>query len=98
MAIQPLVLLTTALHTLPYLWSSTRPFKVEYITVNKGSTLRVLVYMPPPRRNNTTKTTHLRPLHLDIHDGAFIGGNPEEGAAFCKRVARDTGAVVVSPT
>ncbi|KXJ85315.1 Alpha/Beta hydrolase protein [Microdochium bolleyi] len=99
LAIQPLVLLTTAIHTLPYLWPTTRPFTVEYITVDTGSTLRVLVYVPSPRKDTTTATpAPLRPLHLDIHGGAFIGGNPEEGAAFCSRVARETGAVVVSPT
>jgi acetyl esterase/lipase len=39
-----------------------------------------------------------RPLHLDVHGGGFIGGLPESDAAFCARLARETGAVVISTT
>ncbi|KAJ1322868.1 acetyl esterase [Microdochium nivale] len=109
LAMQPLVLLTTALHTLPYLMPRSRPFNVERITVDTGVTLRVLVYRPngaaaliirPPLENShlAGRRQGLLPLHLDLHGGAFIGGHPEEGAAFCRRVADETGAVVVSPT
>ncbi|KAL8685476.1 MAG: hypothetical protein Q9218_007736, partial [Villophora microphyllina] len=38
----------------------------------------------------------LRPLHVDIHGGGFIGGIPEYDAPFCTQVAKSTGAVVVS--
>lgn len=40
----------------------------------------------------------LRPLHVDIHGGGFIGGIPEYDAPFCTQVAKTTGAVVVSLT
>ncbi|KAJ6439376.1 pathway-specific nitrogen regulator [Purpureocillium lavendulum] len=43
---------------------------------------------PPPQP--------LRPLHVEIHGGSFIGGLPESNAAFDARVAAETGAVVVS--
>lgn len=37
-----------------------------------------------------------RPVHLDIHGGAFIGGNPEANHRFCSAIAEGTGAIVVS--
>ncbi|OAL45069.1 alpha/beta-hydrolase [Pyrenochaeta sp. DS3sAY3a] len=46
--------------------------------------------------NTTTKHTDLRPLHIDIHGGGFIGGLPEHNARFCAFVAAHTAAVVVS--
>jgi acetyl esterase/lipase len=48
--------------------------------------------------NKANSGRKLRPLHLDIHGGAFIGGLPENFAPFDDRVARETGAVVVSIT
>jgi acetyl esterase/lipase len=38
----------------------------------------------------------LRPLHLNMHGGAFLGGCPEMDADFCSRLATETGAVVIS--
>lgn len=37
-----------------------------------------------------------RPIHLDIHGGAFLGGIPEYDAPFCMELAKRTGAVVIS--
>jgi len=46
----------------------------------------------------TGDENRLRPLHLDCHGGAFVGGLPESDAAFCARVAQETGAIVISTT
>ncbi len=50
----------------------------------------------PLQTSSLASTQTLRPLHLDCHGGAFIGGVSESDAAFCDRVARETGALVVS--
>ncbi|KAL4878276.1 Alpha/Beta hydrolase protein [Aspergillus karnatakaensis] len=39
-----------------------------------------------------------RPIHLNIHGGAFLGGLPEGNAWFCYELAQRSGAVVVSTT
>lgn len=46
----------------------------------------------------TGDESRLRPLHLDCHGGDFLGGLPEIDAAFCSRLAQETGAVVISTT
>jgi acetyl esterase/lipase len=38
----------------------------------------------------------LKPLHVDIHSGGFIGGWLENGARWCTYLRSQTGAVVVS--
>jgi acetyl esterase/lipase len=50
--------------------------------------------------NNQTSTANLRlrPLHIDIHGGSFIGGFPEQGSRFCSLLSSRTGAVVISCT
>ncbi|KAL8659827.1 MAG: hypothetical protein Q9202_006926 [Teloschistes flavicans] len=52
----------------------------------------LLVYVEMSSR----PANNLRPLHVDIHGGGFIGGIPEYDAPFCTQVAKTTGAVVVS--
>ncbi|KAL3959620.1 hypothetical protein ACCO45_004737 [Purpureocillium lilacinum] len=75
-------------------------------THRAGPLLRVLVFKAPghgARKVNADSDTAvpeqqqpLRPLHIEIHGGSFIGGLPESNAAFDARVAAETGAVVVS--
>lgn len=62
-----------------------------------GGTSRVLVYNHPSRCSKL-KSDKKRPLHIDIHGGAFIGGIPEYDAPFCMQLAEKTDAVVVSLT
>lgn len=89
---QPLAFITYSIHSLPYLYS--RPFKTKWIKVSSGQTLRILILKDVNPRFN--RNGELRPLHLDIHGGAFIGGQPEEGLPFLRRLAKETGAVVIS--
>lgn len=93
LALQPLALLTNCIGALPFVFRA--PFTVEYLPVAPGRELRVLVYRDPSPSGSEAKP---RPLHLDIHGGAFVGGLPENSARFCTRVARETGAVVISTT
>lgn len=90
--LQPTSLITYSIETLPYLFS--RPFEVEYLPVWTDRSVRALVFKAP----GTGHGRKLRPLHIDIHGGAFIGGTAEGQAVFNNRVANETGAVVVSVT
>ncbi|KAF2653426.1 alpha/beta-hydrolase [Lophiostoma macrostomum CBS 122681] len=51
---------------------------------------------------NTSKRARggneLRPLHIDIHGGSFIGGIPEQNARWCTLLSSRTGAIVISCT
>ena len=95
--LQPIALLTYTIKALPYI--SSRPFVICYIpTRRSGESVRALVYNHPVKRSESPATTKKRPLHIDIHGGAFIGGIPEYDASFCNQLARSTGAVVVSIT
>ena len=93
--LQPITYMTYALTCSPWLFS--RAFTTEYITVDTGRMFRILVFKA---KDNTSKPSHdkLRPLHLDVHGGAFMGGKPESDARFCDLLARTTGAVVISAT
>ncbi|KPM43419.1 hypothetical protein AK830_g3147 [Neonectria ditissima] len=77
---------------IPYLFS--RPFTVEYLPIWPGRSSRALIH----KASGAGRGRRLRPLHVDIHSGAFIGGIPESLARFDDRVAKETGAVVVSIT
>ncbi|KAK0388176.1 hypothetical protein NLU13_4421 [Sarocladium strictum] len=93
--LQPTVFLTYSIGKAPYVFSS--PFQVEYLPVGPdGSLARALVFKPGERKISGGRK--LRPLHVDIHGGAFIGGMPENFASFNERIANETGAVVVSIT
>lgn len=93
--LQPLSFLTYSVHKAPYFFS--RPFAVEYLPVGpNGSHVRALVFKS--KDTEASKGRKLRPLHVDIHGGAFIGGLAENFVPFDDRIARETGAVVVSIT
>lgn len=90
--LQPTVFITYSIETFPY-WFS-RPFQVEYLPVWKDRSVRTLVFKAP----RPGKGRSLRPLHVDIHGGSFVGGTAEGMAPFDTRVSKETGAVVVSIT
>ncbi|KAH8677858.1 putative lipase/esterase family protein [Xylariales sp. PMI_506] len=73
------------------------PYVEEWLPVSPGRKIRVLVFDDPTYRG-AKQEDRLRPLHLDIHGGAFIGGMPEHKIGFCDRLAKATGAVVISPS
>ena len=93
LVLQPIYLLSCSLQALP--WTFSRAFTVEYLPITPGRTVRALVFHPPPSHNTSGNP---RPLHLDIHGGAFVGGLPEANAQWCARLAAETGAVVVATT
>lgn len=93
LVLQPISLLTYSIGSFPYILF--RPFQVDWLPIAPNRSLRVLVFKSPSPRGDESKP---RPLHLDVHGGAFVGGLPESDAAFCARLAHDTGAVVVSTT
>jgi acetyl esterase/lipase len=92
LTLQPLAIIADSFATFPYIFS--RPYKEEWLPVSTGRTLRVLVFDDPAQRGDSRGK--LRPLHLHMHAGAFIGGIPEDMAPFCARLAKETGAVVIS--
>jgi acetyl esterase/lipase len=93
--LQPITFITYSIAGLPWLFS--RAFTTEYITLDTGRTCRILVFKSKEKPNNNNYGK-LRPLHLDMHGGGFIGGLPEFDACFCDLLARTTGAVVISTT
>lgn len=93
-ALQPVLLIAYSIESGTYLFSFSRPFKEEWLRVAQGHTIRVLVFDDPAQK--AASKGKLRPLHLDIHGGAFVGGLPEGDAPFCARLAQKTGAVVIS--
>jgi acetyl esterase/lipase len=86
--LQPLTLLA-ALVTAPTWFLETR-YTVIYIPTRSGAK-RCLVFRPKDREARKVK-----PLHIDIHGGAFTSGFPEQGARFCALLSERTHAVVVS--
>jgi acetyl esterase/lipase len=91
LALQPIATLSYFLKAVPWLLSNS--FDVVWIPTRGGhDSLRALVFTP----RDTGLNGRLRPLHLDIHGGVFIGGLAEYDAGFCERVCRETGAAVVS--
>ncbi|KAH7081917.1 Alpha/Beta hydrolase protein [Paraphoma chrysanthemicola] len=100
--LQPINIIA-ALLTAPA-WLFTNRYKVIYVPTKTGNR-RCLVFMPP-RTSPGSPHDHLkardngsdglRPLHIDIHGGAWIGGFPEHNARFCAHLSDETGAVVVS--
>lgn len=90
--LQQLVCLSYTIPVAPYLFS--RPYVTEYLPVFSKRSVRALVY----KSRGAGTGGKLRPLHIDIHGGAFIGGLAEQDAQYCERYANETGAVVVSIT
>ncbi|RDW65813.1 putative lipase/esterase family protein [Aspergillus mulundensis] len=100
--LQPISLLT---YTIEWLRARRFPHSHEIRIPLKrvpGHTVRALVYLPSPQPPSPQETgtgkAILRPLHLNIHGGAFLGGLPEGNARFCRQLAQEAGAVVVSTT
>ena len=92
----PVSLLLCIWKASPYIFS--RPYVVCQIPTRRAhETIRALVYNHPSQCSKP-KGDRKRPLHIDIHGGAFIGGIPEEDVPFCTEFAHTTGAVVVSLT
>ena len=87
--LQPIAILTYSLKYLPYIFS--RRYSVIEVPTRGLHSVRAIVFQPPKKTDTT-----LRPLHLDFHGGAFIGGIAEYDAPFCELVSDRTGAVVVS--
>jgi acetyl esterase/lipase len=94
---QPVIVITNAIVMVPLLLRWKKPYSQEYLPVWPNRSVRVLVYNAPEKKSSRNGT-RLRPLHVEIHAGAFIGGLPESTAQFDEQVARETGAVVVSIT
>lgn len=92
LVLQSLVFLTYSIPAAPYLFS--RPFVTEYLPVFPKRSVRTLVFKGKGKGTGRK----LRPLHIDIHGGAFIGGLAEQDARFCDLYAKETGAVVLSIT
>jgi acetyl esterase/lipase len=93
LALQPIALITYSISNAPWLFRR-KPWHVEYLRVAPGRTIRALVFKTAGEGSGRK----LRPLHIDIHGGGFIGGQPEDDVQFCARLAEETGAVVVSIT
>lgn len=87
---QPLALLIYALNAVPPALS--RRARTIYIPARDGRQLRALLYLPPKGLQG------LRPLHLDIHGGAFIAGGPEGDYRFCTALSDRADTIVVSTT
>lgn len=88
--LQPITLITYSINTLPYFLL--RPFKVQYLPVFPQRPVRTIVF------GYHGRGASLRPLHVSIHGGSFIGGLAESNARFDERLAREAGVVVVSIT
>lgn len=90
--LQPLTALILCMKVLP--WTFSNAYIVQYISTRHGS-VRCIVFKPRPR---SQWPKPLRPLHVDIHGGGFMGGVSELDAVFAQQVAIRTGAVVVCPS
>ncbi|ETN36519.1 uncharacterized protein HMPREF1541_08797 [Cyphellophora europaea CBS 101466] len=90
---QPIITLTALITHAPY-FLRRKPYTTLRIPTRSGG-VRALLYNP---RHSATTQPDLRPLHLDLHGGAFAGGNPEANVRFCAHIAATTGCVVVSTT
>ncbi|KAJ6787895.1 hypothetical protein PWT90_01878 [Aphanocladium album] len=90
--LQQFVFLTYSIPAAPYLFS--RPFVTEYLPVFANRSVRTLVFKGKGKGTGRK----LRPLHIDIHGGGFIGGVAEQDAQICALWAKETGAVVLSIT
>jgi acetyl esterase/lipase len=80
-------------------WLFSNRYRVLYIPTRSGPK-RCLVYQPPGLGESRRREKHanLRPLHVDIHGGGFIGGIAEQNTRWCSYLSVSTGAAVVSLT
>ncbi|KAF2269158.1 alpha/beta-hydrolase [Lojkania enalia] len=94
--------LLAALITSPS-WLFNHSYTVLYIPTRSGPR-RCLVYKPPAlsapsaagSASEGKEAGRLRPLHIDIHGGGFLGGLAEANARWCNFLASRTNAVVIS--
>lgn len=89
--LQPMVILTNIITHVPYLFR--RKTYNQFDIPTRSGSVHAIVYQPSPPADRSSR---LRPLHLDIHGGAFVGGNAEADRRFCEHLATTTGTVVVS--
>ncbi|KAK2808716.1 hypothetical protein FQN50_004387 [Emmonsiellopsis sp. PD_5] len=90
LTLAPLNTLAYSMKWLPWIFS--RAYSVTWIPLrrNAGHPARALVFKPK------APSKSLRPLHIDIHGGGFIGGIPELDNEFCGKLVEETGAIVIS--
>jgi acetyl esterase/lipase len=91
LTLQPIAILTFLITKGP--WLLHKPWSEEFLRLPAGHAVRLLIFKSKAKKGVEGK---LRPLHLDMHGGAFIGGCPDMDAVFCNRLANETGAVVIS--
>ena len=106
LCLQPLALLVYALKSWHKFSFQDPEYRTIYIPTRQlGSSRRCLIYNARPEITHLSRTQGdseadylgpLKPLHLDIHGGAFISGMPESDHEFNSLLAERTGAVVVS--
>ncbi len=93
LCLQLVELLLYNLKCTPRLLSYDPGYQVRLIpTRHPGSSQRCLIY----NINHTSASSSLKPLHVNIHGGAFISGLPDYDHDFCSHLAETTGAVVVN--
>lgn len=88
--LQPLSLISASLTVTPWIFS--RRYSVHWIPTRNGGLVGAIVFIPPTKEGDKC----LRPPHLDMHGGAFIGGLAEYDARWCAKLSDEIGAVVVS--
>jgi acetyl esterase/lipase len=91
LAYQPINILSLLIIKTP--WIFTKPWTEEFIQISPSRHLRILIFKSA---TNAGASGKLRPLHINAHGGAFMGGCPEMDASFCNKLADETGAVVFS--
>ncbi|KAM0724217.1 hypothetical protein Q7P37_000099 [Cladosporium fusiforme] len=85
----PLQLAAFPLYLHAYVTSPKR--QIVYIPTRGKHNLRAIVFNPEDREHREP-----RPLHIDFHGGAFLGGIAEYDAPFCALLRDRSAAVVVS--
>ncbi|KAL3431023.1 Alpha/Beta hydrolase protein [Aspergillus tetrazonus] len=91
--LQPISLITYTIE-----WSVSRQFpytsEIQIPLKRRAGSVRAVVYTP--KSSPSLPPGKKRPIHLNIHGGAFLGGLPEGNARFCSELAEKSGAVVIS--
>jgi acetyl esterase/lipase len=93
---QPFLLLTSLITHLPYLLRP-KPYTQIWIPTRSGH-VRALLYQPRAPSTPLPQNQKLRPIHLDLHGGAFIGGHPEASTRFCRLLSTQLSTIVIAAT
>ncbi|KAF2796571.1 alpha/beta-hydrolase [Melanomma pulvis-pyrius CBS 109.77] len=98
--LQPINILVSIL--LSPSWLFNNRYSVLYIPTRSGRK-RCLIYQPPGSSSRLLderqgEGNKLKPLHINIHGGGFIGGIAEQDSRWCSYLSNRTDAVVVSLT